>query len=311
MDFETLPPPNLNDVLSQFYVDIVANPGSHNIQSLVKVRNEIMKYIQGHPKWKSVPSSTFQTSNIVLENLLQSSKDLSWNKSRPVKKCPMEDEDLVLLMNSGLMSTDNPTALLRKVWFDLAIHLGCLGQDAQRNLTCNSFILETDESNHRYYRLNKNIMNVDRVRSKHEMQFWSWDARMYEMPENPNCPVKSLDLYISKRNKSKDAFFQRPKQTVQHYEHCWYEAPVGHCILASIMSKMSEEAGLSRMYTNTSVRLTAAKILEEQGYMVENIMGIHPRYKPLKGYQYQPMFKQAADLLHDSLLLHKIFYGDC
>jgi hypothetical protein len=78
----------------------------------------------------------------------------------------------------------------------------------------------------------------------------------------------------------------------------WYESQVGHGVLASIMSRMSEDAGLSRSYTNTSVRVTAAEVLEKNGLFVDDVMGINPKNKTAKSVQ------QAMSRIHttDELL---------
>ena len=51
----------------------------------------------------------------------------------------------------------------------------------------------------------------------------SQQARMYATG-TPECPVKSLKLYISLLNKSAKCFFQRPKMIFTSSDFCWYTA---------------------------------------------------------------------------------------
>ncbi|KAJ8298939.1 hypothetical protein KUTeg_022999 [Tegillarca granosa] len=236
------------------------------------------------------------------ENLKESSV-----RPKTSMKIPMTTDDINQLMESGVLTNDNPLGLFRKVWFDLTLHLGCGGQAALRALTKDSFVTETDERGRRYIRLNHNIQG-QRDRSCMEMQYWNWDGRMYELPGDPNCPVHSMELYLAKRNPHKDAFFQRPKT---HYNSgsLWYESPVGHGVLASLMSKMSEDSCLSRAYTNSSVRVTLADILEEKGLNVENILGINPKNKSVKSMMNRSSNHSSDELERNSKIIHEALYG--
>lgn len=72
--------------------------------------------------------------------------------------------------------------------------------------------------------------------------------------DDPLCPVRSFELYLQKRNKSNDAFFQKPKKCLPaaaESEHPWYmNQPKGKITLGSMMVKLSSNAGLSKLYTN-------------------------------------------------------------
>jgi hypothetical protein len=297
----------LNDSLSQFYVDIAMDSSvDHNMFG--DIRNSIAVYIARYKQWTlDFTLSELSPSNIVLENLCQSYKDVETiSKYKGSKKTPMTREDLRLLMSSSVFSYQSPIGLLRKVWYDLTVHLGVCGQDALRSIQDDSLIIETDEYGLRYCRLSPNVQSKG-TRSRHEMQQWDWNARMYEISGDPNCPMASLNLYMSKRNPSNNAFFQRPKSVAYNQTIQWFDAPLGHCILARIMSKMSEEAALSKIYTNSTIRLTAATFLEEHGIGVLEVMHVHPRYKSTN--QYGVDQKTSTELFNASYTLHEIMYN--
>lgn len=311
---EQIPFVELNDILSQFYVDLATNqrsPARVDANTLRDIRDTIMDYLMScHGNWDNavISMDTFHSSNLMIENLAKNIKDSQWGKTRSLKRCSISRVDLGLLVGSGLLSVDTPLGLLRKVWFDLTVHLGCAGQDALRSLNINSFALHTDEHGKKYYCLTHD-MSKETARSFQEMQYWNWEGRMYEIVDDQSlCPVHSLSLYLSKRNLQKDAFFQRPKLFLRPGDQCWYDMPVGHCFLATFMSKMSEEANLSRLYTNTSVRLTVANFLLDMGLHAETVMGPHPRFKPLNVFRFQGTNKSSEERMADSMLLHNAMY---
>ncbi|XP_052065397.1 uncharacterized protein LOC127705183 isoform X4 [Mytilus californianus] len=312
VEFEIYTVSDLNDVLCQFYLEAKSKRGDpYQLCTLIDVKNALKRYLSGISQqwcdsWKDVRS--FESSNRILDSIREAIKD-SIPRNKAPSKLPMTQEDRNMFIKSGLLCTSNPLGLFRKVWFDLSLHLGCGGQAAMRSLTADMFVTEIDEQNRRYYRLNK-CSNVESARSKMEMQYWDWEGRMYEIPGDPNCPVSAMDLYLSKRNPHKNAFFQRPKTHINDSTDIWYESQVGHGVLASIMSRMSEDAGLSRLYTNTSVRVTAAEVLEKNCMNVDAIMGINPKNKTAKSVQQAMARTHTSDeLFFNSKTLHEILYG--
>ncbi|CAG2245790.1 unnamed protein product [Mytilus edulis] len=312
VEFEIYTVSDLNDVLCQFYLEAKSKRGDpYQLCTLLDVKNALKRYLSGISKqwsdsWKD--DRSFESSNRILDSIREAIKE-STPRNKAPSKLPMTQEDRNTFIKSGLLCTSNPLGLFRKVWFDLSLHLGCGGQAAMRSLTADMFVTEIDEQNRRYYRLNK-CSHVESARSKMEMQYWDWEGRMYEIPGDPNCPVSAMDLYLSKRNPHKNAFFQRPKTNIHDCPDVWYESQVGHGVLASIMSRMSEDAGLSRLYTNTSVRVTAAEALEKSCVNVDAIMGINPKNKTAKSVQQAMSRTHTSDeLFFNSKTLHEILYG--
>ena len=84
--------------------------------------------------------------------------------------------------------------------------------------------------------------------------------------ENSNlCPVASYTYYVGKLHPNCDALFQRPKRNfgLQNVsDSAWFENKLlGKNSLGDLMVKISKAAGLSKMYTNHSIRSTTITLL--------------------------------------------------
>ena len=78
-----------------------------------------------------------------------------------------------------------------------------------------------------------------------------------------NCPVKSLKLYLEKLNPKCDAFFQRPRKKPSCADSWYNNQVVGMTSLKEMMKINSQEANLSIVYTNHSIRATSVTILDQ------------------------------------------------
>lgn len=83
--------------------------------------------------------------------------------------------------------------------------------------------------------------------------------------DDENCPVKSFVKYQRHLNPKCHALFQRPKKIIPGARgEPWYDAaPLGPNTLGSMMQTLSKAAGLSRIYTDHSLRATTVHILDE------------------------------------------------
>ena len=118
----------------------------------------------------------------------------------------------------------------------------------------------------------------------------------------------ALELYISKLNPQCPAFFQFPKRKWSPNDSVWYEnRPLGVNKLAVMMREISEEAQLSTIYTNHSVRATAITLWSDAGLENRHIMAIsgHRNEQSLKSYNSHPsstQLRQSSDILSRSLV---------
>jgi hypothetical protein len=129
---------------------------------------------------------------------------------------------------------------------------------------------------------------------------------MYAQEDESDCPVYSLEKYISKLNPKCTAFFQRPRQHIFTDEDpVWYEnKPLGIHKIDSMMKNISEDAKLSIVYTNHCLRATASTILGNAGVEGRQICSVtgHKNLQSLTSYIRQPTLEQRknmCDILHN------------
>ncbi|XP_021368180.1 uncharacterized protein LOC110459952 isoform X2 [Mizuhopecten yessoensis] len=303
-NIETMDAVTLNNSLEHFYAGASTRDGKPYTRStLVGIRASMNRYMQTLPLgnvYSVLKSDAFASSNAVLERLCDRDKG---RERITIKKC-LSCEDLSKLMLSGVLSTCNPLSIVRKVWFDLTLHFGIKGKEAIRTLTKDSFILETDENGLNYYRLNveKEMPKIDTFSEMHD---WNWHMRMYEIPDSPHCPVRSMSLYISKLGHVHDDFFQRSIESKQCNSRFWYLGPMGHNTILKMMSDISESAGLSITYTNICLKATIAKMLSEhQEFNEDSVLNMHCKNRA----GLVPLFP-SGKLKQYSYILHNLFYS--
>ena len=88
------------------------------------------------------------------------------------------------------------------------------------------------------------------------------EGRVYEFPGDRLCPVAAYELYLEKLHPGLEALWQRPNSHYWKDGSLWYTAqPLGKQYLGTMLKRMSEDAKLSRVYTNHCVRATTTRIL--------------------------------------------------
>ena len=109
---------------------------------------------------------------------------------------------------------------------------------------------------------------------------------MYEKP-GLHCPVNSFELYLNHLNPLNEFLFQRPKRNVAMSADTWYDNMViGERTLGEKMKTLSQEAHLSKCYTNHSIRATAVTILDKSGFEARHIMAVsgHKNEASIRSY---------------------------
>ena len=101
------------------------------------------------------------------------------------------------------------------------------------------------------------------------------------------CPVKSFMKYKKNLNVKCNRLFQRPSRgNTQWYDNC----PLGHITIGSMMPNISVSAGLSKRYTNHSLRATSVHILDKEQFASRNIMSV-------TGHKSENSLKHILDIL--------------
>ena len=88
-------------------------------------------------------------------------------------------------------------------------------------------------------------------------------------------------------NPKNESLWQKPKRKVRGEDPVWYDnVPVGTHPLESFMRKLSESAGLSKMYTNHCIRATVITNLDNAGFEARHIRAVsgHKSDETIKSY---------------------------
>ena len=284
----------LDEHLWRFYGEARSQTGEEYSRStFLGIRNALERYLATYDRHiKITKNPVFRRSNKMLESKL---KRLRREGKENVQHKPViEQADLVKIQNSPFTSPDNPSGLLRKTWFFVTLHWCRRGFEGQRNLRRNSFEFKVDAEGQEYV-----VMTHQELSKNHQGGFQENKSdeiltRLYSTG-TPDDAYSCLKLYLSKLNPRQEAFYQRPKPSVQSTDTVWYEnKPLGVNKLASMMKEISTGAGLSKIYTNHSVRATAITVLSNNSVPTRHIMSIsgHSNEQSLSSYNSRPSADQ-------------------
>ncbi|XP_062575925.1 uncharacterized protein LOC134237796 [Saccostrea cucullata] len=161
------------------------------------------------------------------------------------------------------------------------LHFGRRGRENLRDLQISDFSCSTDADGWKYVYLNK-----DELTKSHQNDPNSTDGRMYEIKDDPRCPVQSFLDYISMLAPRSTTLFSRARKTKNKSGYYFDKAPMGHNKLGTMMALLSEKAGLSLKYSNHSLRATSVHILESAQVPTRHIMTVtvHKAESSLKTY---------------------------
>ena len=123
------------------------------------------------------------------------------------------------------------------------------------------------------------------------------DGRMYETKQAGDG-YSAMKLYLEKINPGCQAFLQFSKRNWQASDNVWYEnCPLGVNKLGNMMREISQEAQLSRIYTNHSLRATAITLWSQASISSRQIMAIsgHRNEQSLKHYNDRPSENQLQE----------------
>ena len=89
------------------------------------------------------------------------------------------------------------------------------------------------------------------------------------------CPVQAFEKYTFNLHPENKFLWQKPKKFFPNYGNPWYNnVKVGHNTHEKFMSKLSEDAQLSKRYTNHCLRVTGITSLTRDQFMLKQIMAI-------------------------------------
>uniref|UniRef100_A0A8C4ULD1 Activating transcription factor 7 interacting protein n=1 Tax=Falco tinnunculus TaxID=100819 RepID=A0A8C4ULD1_FALTI len=271
--FELVPVSELNDILREFYYTIRNHDGNtYSVASYKSMRAGLNRHLKMPPYNRQIclmKDKEFASANMVFVSVLKMLR--MQGKDETHHHPPIAAEDLRKIKQSGVLGLHSPLALVNKVWFDLQLHFAKRGREILRDLAPDAFVVEKDKNGRRYamFRYPGKGKNGE---DPHKM------GKMYDMPGDPNCPVLSLELYLSKLPPEPPAFYLHPlKLTSEQMQEqpVWYKRePMGVNYLGTMMPRISVAARLSQRYTNHSLRTTTIQLLCEAGLGPREIMAV-------------------------------------
>ncbi|XP_059702581.1 activating transcription factor 7-interacting protein 1 isoform X2 [Haemorhous mexicanus] len=271
--FELVPVSELNDILREFYYTIRNHDGNtYSVASYKSMRAGLNRHLKMPPYNRQIclmKDKEFASANMVFVSVLKMLR--MQGKDETHHHPPIAAEDLRKIKQSGVLGLHSPLALVNKVWFDLQLHFAKRGREILRDLAPDAFVVEKDKNGRRYamFRYPGKGKNGE---DPHKM------GKMYDMPGDPNCPVFSLELYLSKLPPEPPAFYLHPlKLTSEQMQEqpVWYKRePMGVNYLGTMMPRISVAARLSQRYTNHSLRTTTIQLLSEAGLGPREIMAV-------------------------------------
>ncbi|XP_075284392.1 activating transcription factor 7-interacting protein 1 isoform X2 [Opisthocomus hoazin] len=262
--FELVPVSELNDILREFYYTIRNHDGNtYSVASYKSMRAGLNRHLKMPPYNRQIclmKDKEFASANRVFVSVVKMLR--TRGKDETHHRPPIAAEDLRKIKQSGVLGLHSPLALVNKVWFDLQLHFAKRGTEILRDLAPDAFVVEKDKNGRRYamFRYPGKGRNGE---DPHKM------GKMYAIPGDPNCPVFSLELYLSKLPPEPPAFYLHPlKLTSEQMQEqpVWYKRePMGVNYLGTMMPRISVAARLSQRYTNHSLRTTTIQLLCEAG----------------------------------------------
>uniref|UniRef100_A0A4W3GCH0 ZMYM2-like/QRICH1 C-terminal domain-containing protein n=1 Tax=Callorhinchus milii TaxID=7868 RepID=A0A4W3GCH0_CALMI len=293
--FEVMSVEELNGVLREFYGTVRNHDGNtYSISSYKSIRAGLNRHLKMPPHLRQIclmQDKEFTSANNVFLGVLKILR--KQGKDETNHHPPINAADLRKIRTSGVLGLHTPLALVNKVWFDLQLHFAKRGREILRDLPPDAFVIKRDPNGRRYAMLKYTGKGRNR---EDPLKL----GRMYDMPGDINCPVTSLDVYLSKLPPDPPAFYLHPlKLTPEQIQEqsVWYKRePMGVNYLGSMMPRISIAARLSQRYTNHSLRTTTVRLLCDAGLGAREIMALtgHRSESSIRNYWGAAEFQYRA-----------------
>ena len=184
-------------------------------------------------------------------------KGIGATKKHAAVICP---EDEIQMWESGVLGVDSQWSLARATFFVVGLHFCLRGGQEHRELAVSQFTIFPSDGS---YTVASHYQYAEYGLKNHQGKFDEDSNKVscaYAQPGSNKCPVRILDLYLSKLPSHPKAFHLSPLPEVPTDPgKPWYKTtPMGVNSLKTMMPRVSELAGLRNRYTNHSLKATAA-----------------------------------------------------
>ena len=284
----------LDDALRRFYAEARnKNKEEYSRSSLLGFRNAIERHFTAHGiNLKLTKTPQYQASNKMLECKLKVNR--RQGKENVKHKPVIEPADIVKMKESLFLSYENAAGLLRRVWFIVALYWCRRGCEGQRELRRDSFSFHKAADGREFACMSHEEVTKNHQGGIADKPSFKKQTRLYSTGEVGDS-FWCFRKYLSHLNPIQEAFFQKPKLRFSSSDEVWYEnKPLGINKLSTMMKEISLGAGLSKTYTNHSVRATAITIWSDAEVPARHIMNIsgHANEQSIASYNTRPSAKQ-------------------
>lgn len=293
----------LGDILRRFYAEVRQKNGApYSKSGLINIRSSIQRHLSSPPynvTFNIQKDAIFNPANQIIQGTIKMMKQQGLDKTK--HKEAINQTDMRKIRDS--LNTETPQGLQDTVFLDVVLHFARRGREGLREMSKTSISVRQDAKGIKYATPAYNEFDKNHTGVNPKIK----DPKKVMYAEGgDNCPVTNLEKYLQKLNPKCDAFFQRPK--VNYIKGgIWYDnMPVGKNTLAGKISKLSQAAGCSEIYTNHCLRATATTVLSHAGVSPTDICSVtgHSSVESLKHYVSGPSMEQRANMSH---ILHQ--YG--
>lgn len=254
----------LNQHLKKFYKQAKRKDGcDFSKPGLSNIRNALDRYIKSVCNFTILKTSEFEEANQAFDEKIGT---IEGNAASPWRNSvSINPQDMQRILASGVFGGGTPLQLLRACWFNVLLHFDVGDHLKQRRLSKQQLVIHCDSSGIEHVKM----VNFPFDQGKYGMVGnVSSSNTMHSVPGHPLCPVALLKKYLSKLHPESDALFQCPVQyKVDDSIPVWYEKQaVGVHALEGMMTCLSKEAGLSRVYSNGCLRKSSSLVYLQCGF---------------------------------------------
>ena len=288
INLESIDEQALAELLRKFYAEVRTNDNKlYSPGTLRGLRAGLHRAITGNPynrTFNILTDSTFILANRTFETMCKKWVGTGKQSHHPA----IEKGDLIKLLNYFQNYKCDPVTLTNTFWFLLCYFFARRGREGFRTLTKDSFTIKEDDKGIKYLAESHSEISKN-WQGGTSSKAWDYsDQRGYgiQIGESNINLVDVYTFYTSKLSPDNEALFQKPLKNWEKSEYWFGKTVLGKNKLGQIMKSISEKCGMSRVYTNHSVRATAITIMYQNGIDTKQICKItkHKTEESLKHY---------------------------
>ena len=243
-ELETIPPKELNELLSNFIVCVrKVDGGEFEPSTLRSLISSADRHLKTHYYGTSIMEGTcFERPRQALrakqKQLKQTGKGVKSNAAEP-----MTDIDIDLLWKNKQLGSASPTSVINTLWLYMTMGFGLRGAQEHRSMCWGDVSLQEDQEGHEYLSFNErqtktrqgDTTDIRKITPK------LWANRR----DRSRCPIEIYKLYCTKRpsdfNNGGDPFYIQTNSVFKRIGcETWFKRqPIGEIKLRNIIKNMA------------------------------------------------------------------------